>query len=89
MTLIKCKKCKKEISDAAKVCVHCGEPNEPTIICPECKKENNLSDKICKKCGYPLQKESSFETGARKACKSIASAFNVIADEFDKIVTKK
>ena len=52
MTLIKCKKCKKEISNASVACVHCGEPNEMKLICPECHKETNYSSTICNNCGY-------------------------------------
>ena len=89
MTLIKCNKCKKQISSAAVACVHCGEPNEMKLICPECNKENNISNTICNNCGYPLKQESQFSKSANKAIKAFGSAMKTLADELDQIVTKK
>jgi DNA-directed RNA polymerase subunit RPC12/RpoP len=87
MTLIKCKNCKKQISDQAKTCIHCGEKNERVIVCPECNNKNTVNDSVCSKCGYPLK--TQFEDSARKACKAIGNAVTTIAEELDKIVTKK
>lgn len=54
MALIKCPECKKEISDKATQCIHCGSPIEKKIICSECGKETNKNLKICPNCGNKL-----------------------------------
>ena len=51
MTLIKCKKCKKEISSTVKFCPHCGESNSK-VFCRECGKEMGINDSSCQYCGY-------------------------------------
>lgn len=66
MALIKCKECKKEISDKAKVCPHCGYENN-IITCPECKKEIENNVNTCPNCGYEIKKEN----------KQVKSKFNV------------
>lgn len=51
MALIKCKKCKKEISSTVKFCPHCGESNSK-VFCRECGKEMGINDSSCQYCGY-------------------------------------
>lgn len=51
MALIKCKKCKKEISSTVKFCPHCGESNAKAF-CRECGKEIGINDSSCQYCGY-------------------------------------
>lgn len=51
MALIKCKKCKKEISTTAKFCPHCGESNIK-VYCRECGKTMEITDTSCAHCGY-------------------------------------
>lgn len=59
MALIKCDECKKEISDKATICPHCGCPIEEKAFCNECGKEINLNDEICKNCGCPISSVKS------------------------------
>lgn len=40
MPLIACPDCKKEISDTAENCLHCGRPMSTAIKCPNCKSTN-------------------------------------------------
>lgn len=58
MSLVKCKKCKKEISTTAKFCPNCGESNEKKF-CRECGKEMAITDTSCKSCGY-IANEQTF-----------------------------
>lgn len=51
MALIKCKECKKEISDSAKVCIHCGCPIKKEYTCEECGNKLAENEKFCAKCG--------------------------------------
>ena len=62
MSLIKCVDCKKEISDTAKVCIHCGSPIEKQSICKECGKKVNISDKTCRNCGCSLKSTNKKNT---------------------------
>lgn len=55
MALIKCPECKKEISDRAQSCIHCGCPIEKELICNECGKKINKDDRVCKNCGCPIE----------------------------------
>lgn len=51
MSLIKCNECRKEISDKAVACIHCGAVlDKPKRICLECGKE--ITDDKCMNCGY-------------------------------------
>ena len=60
MTLIKCKKCKKEISSTVKFCPHCGESNSK-VFCRECGKEMGINDSSCQYCGY-IVNQNNFNT---------------------------
>lgn len=40
MALIKCKECKREVSDKAKTCPHCGNPIDTKVYCPKCGSSN-------------------------------------------------
>lgn len=53
MTLVECKKCKKEISSTAKYCPHCGTAK--TKYCRKCGKEMIFTETTCPSCGYPNQ----------------------------------
>ena len=61
MALIKCPECKKEISDKATQCIHCGCPieNKTKYYCEECGKEILETDKVCSNCGCPNSNTSS------------------------------
>ena len=58
MALIKCKKCKKEISSTVKFCPHCGESNSKAF-CRECGKEMGINDSSCQYCGYIVNQNNS------------------------------
>ena len=55
MALIKCEDCRKEISDKASACIHCGCPIILKRKCNECGKEINDNDKVCSSCGCPIE----------------------------------
>ena len=56
MALIKCPECKKQISDKAKQCIHCGCPIEieNKYYCDECGKEVFNNEMVCSNCGCPI-----------------------------------
>jgi len=64
MALIKCPECKKEISEEATQCIHCGCPieNETKHYCKECGTEILETDETCKKCGCSLKKANKKNT---------------------------
>lgn len=55
MALIKCKDCKKEISDKAENCIYCGCPVEKVYNCSECGNIIDKNSKFCEKCGCPVE----------------------------------
>jgi len=57
MALIKWEEWKKEISDKAQNCIHCGCPVVKELTCKECGKKINKDDKECKNCGCPIEKK--------------------------------
>ncbi len=63
MALVKCKKCKHEVTNTNLYCVHCGEEIPYTYECPECKHQTviNETDKenICNYCGFKLNQNQS------------------------------
>ena len=59
MSLVKCKRCKKEISSTAKFCPHCGESNQKKF-CRECGKEMSITDNVCKSCGYVANEQAFY-----------------------------
>ena len=59
MALIKCKKCKKEISTSAKFCPHCGESNIK-VYCCECGKQMEVTDTSCAHCGYIVNQVTQY-----------------------------
>lgn len=65
MSLIKCPKCGKEISDKAKECPGCGEiinstePNAQQIKCPECGSILAHNFDVCPNCGCPIKDYSA------------------------------
>lgn len=58
MSLIKCPKCGKEVSDKASKCVQCGyEFGQQKIrFCSECGKEIPVGATECLNCGCPIEK---------------------------------
>ena len=61
MALVKCSKCKEEISDKAKKCPHCGNKVKEDISyvkCSECEKKYDASLKCCPSCGMPNEKDN-------------------------------
>lgn len=67
MAMIKCPKCKNDISDKSTKCVHCGYiiNEEPKVLCEECGAEINPNDEICNKCGCPIKKKEETEEVAK------------------------
>lgn len=63
MSLIKCPKCGKEISDKAKKCPFCEcELKKDTIkTCPECHKYVDIFTKVCPYCGYPFKENKKLQ----------------------------
>lgn len=45
MSLIQCSECKKELSDKAPICPHCGAPNTATVS------PKAIDPNVCRKCG--------------------------------------
>lgn len=84
--LIKCPECRKEVSDKAKACIHCGYPLEDLIqvkdettlsteICPLCKGNSHILKGIedtCSVCGYVFNREE---------CKRINPDWGKVEDE--------
>ena len=58
MSLVKCKKCKKEISNTVKFCPHCGESTVKQF-CKECGHEMAINATSCPSCGF-IVNESAF-----------------------------
>lgn len=63
MALIKCSECKKEVSNKAKACPHCGNPinvEKKKKICKECQCKNDIDSTFCEECGssFVEKKES-------------------------------
>lgn len=54
MALITCPDCKKEISDSADNCPHCGRPMATAIKCPTCKSTNVEKISTASKVGSAL-----------------------------------
>ncbi len=60
MALINCPECGKQISDKAKVCIHCGfELNFEK--CPECGAPLFSADTVCRNCGCPREERTEKE----------------------------
>ena len=55
MALVKCEECKKDISDKAASCPHCGCPVVKKVECSECGHLLDPNDKICHECGCPVE----------------------------------
>ncbi len=55
MALVKCIKCKQDISEKATQCpkCQCAEPFAKKSNCIECNSEISISSKTCPECGYP------------------------------------
>lgn len=71
MALIQCKNCGKDVSDRAKVCLHCGtqliedEVTQPQpIICEECGAEIPQGADSCPNCGCPVPVDGEENTEA-------------------------
>lgn len=77
MAMIKCNECKKEISDKAPKCPHCGCPNVPKIECPECKQIIDSTNKVCPNCGVELTKTIS-KTNANSKSKIAAGLLGIL-----------
>lgn len=78
MSLIKCKECKKEISNKATVCIHCGCPVEKELICIECGNKLDKNDNICKNCGCPVNDEKNNQTTNKKENKIFARIWLIL-----------
>lgn len=60
VALITCPECGGNVSDKAKMCIHCGFPlssEKPAEIefCPKCGKPNEVDACFCSSCGYALR----------------------------------
>ena len=51
MALIECPECKKQLSDAIDVCIHCGAHIR---ICPECRQVLVENARTCPNCGFVI-----------------------------------
>ena len=51
MSLINCKECGQQISDAASVCPHCGAPVVTDIYCSHCGTRIPENTRYCPNCG--------------------------------------
>ena len=78
MALIKCPECKKQISDKAKQCIHCGCPIENKIkyYCEECGTEILETDKVCSNCGCPNSNTSSNKVEKQTKNKFLIKSFS-------------
>ncbi len=54
MALVHCPECKKEISDKAHSCPHCGFPLSEFVLCVECNTFNDKINTRCNSCGFPF-----------------------------------
>lgn len=63
MALYPCPECKREISDKAEFCPHCGykiekKPERYLISCPNCKRDVTSTSQKCGYCGFKLRNEN-------------------------------
>lgn len=58
MALIDCPECRKQMSDKAEACPHCGAPAGKRSTCSECGKELPAGAKECPDCGCPVSSVS-------------------------------
>ena len=67
MAMIQCPQCKKQISDQAEACVHCGyKLKKELYYCKECGGMLEETDKICPHCGRPLERKDNEDTRKKK-----------------------
>lgn len=65
MAMINCPECGQEISDKAKLCIHCGkvfveeEIIKEEIKCDECGAILTETDEVCPNCGCPVEKKAT------------------------------
>lgn len=65
MALINCKECGQKISDAAKICPHCGAPVIKDVYCPKCGKKVPENVKFCPDCGTSIVSPSASGTDSK------------------------
>lgn len=78
MTLVKCKKCKKEISSTAKFCTHCGEPYQKQY-CVECGHAMSLNETACSKCGYVVNEQNFYNKPIQEPSKGEKYDLSIVA----------
>ena len=72
MALINCPECGKQISDRAKVCVHCGINLQTDYTkCPECGSFVSRRKNMCQVCGCPIDDIGLGETSFMDAGDSV------------------
>lgn len=59
MALINCKECGQQISDAAKICPHCGAPVVKDVYCPKCGTKVPENIRFCPTCGNAITPSAS------------------------------
>lgn len=58
MALIECPDCKKQISDQAPACIHCGHPMQPAQPTQPVKKDNSNTKRFT---GYLKDSENNYK----------------------------
>ena len=71
MAIIKCPECGQDVSDKARICIHCGITlNEETLKkelkCTKCGEILSEQDNFCIKCGSPVMKPNQAEAGKQQ-----------------------
>lgn len=61
MALINCKECGQMVSDAAKVCPHCGAPVIRDVFCPKCGTMVPENVRYCPACGNAISPLSTIQ----------------------------
>lgn len=65
MSLINCKECGQQISDAAKTCPHCGAPVVKDVYCPKCGTKVPENVKFCPACGSTIVPSAAISRGGK------------------------
>lgn len=71
MAIIKCPECGQDVSDKARICIHCGITlNEETLKrerkCEKCGEVLSEQDNFCIKCGSPVKKQFLGDAGLQR-----------------------
>ena len=78
MALINCKECGQMVSDAAKVCPHCGAPVIRDVFCPKCGTMVPENVRYCPACGNAISPLSTIQAKD----KTIAGILTIVISLF-------